>query len=59
MAKRSEENVDWRENPPRLLRGSGALLVSKPPSGKCKVINIYVDPDTGKTIVEYENTPVE
>ena len=29
-------------------------LPSKPPSGKCKVTNIYVDPDTGKMVVCYD-----
>ncbi len=27
-------------------------IPSNPPSGKYKVVNIYVDPDTGKTVVE-------
>ena len=30
---------------------------SNPPVGKCKITNIYVDPITGKTIIEYEDTP--
>ena len=33
-------------------------LKSVPPSGKCKVTNIYVDPVTGKVIVDYDDTPV-
>ena len=33
-------------------------IVSSPPSGKYKVINIYVDPATGKCVVEYEDTPI-
>jgi len=36
----------------------GTGIPSNPPSGKCKVVNIYVDPGTGKTVVEYDNTPV-
>ena len=36
----------------------GVALISNPPSGKCKVTNIYVDPVTGKTVIEYENVPV-
>ena len=31
--------------------------VSNPPSGKCKVTNLFVDPVTGKLVVEYDNTP--
>lgn len=30
---------------------------SKPPSGKCKIINIYIDPETGKVVIEYDKTP--
>lgn len=32
-------------------------FVSVPPSGKNKVVNLYVDPDTGKLVIEYDNTP--
>lgn len=34
-------------------------LSSVPPHGMCKVVNLYVNPDTGKFIVEYDNTPQE
>lgn len=30
---------------------------SKAPVGKYKVTNIYVDPATGKLVVEYDDTP--
>ena len=33
-------------------------ITTMPPSGKYKVINLWVDPATGKLTVEYENTPV-
>lgn len=26
-----------------------------PPPGKLQVVNIYVDPDTGKLVIEYED----
>ena len=29
-----------------------------PPTGKCQVTNLYVDPDTGRLVVEYDDTPV-
>lgn len=32
---------------------------SSPPSGKYKIVNIYVDPETGKIVVEYDNNRVE
>ena len=34
------------------------VIISDPPSGKCKVTNIYVDLDTGKLTVQYDDTPV-
>lgn len=34
-------------------------LTSQPPSGHFKVVNLYVNKDTGKVIVEYDDTPVE
>lgn len=33
------------------------LVASTPPVSKCKVTNLYVDPETGKLVVEYDNTP--
>jgi hypothetical protein len=30
-----------------------------PPVGKYRVNNLFVDPETGKLEVEYEDTPVE
>lgn len=33
-------------------------LTSSPPSGKCKVTNLYVDPVSGKLTIEYDNNPV-
>ena len=38
---------------------SSVVIVSVPPNGKYKVTNIYVDPDTGRTVVEYDDTPAE
>jgi hypothetical protein len=28
------------------------------PTGKCPVVNLYVDPMTGRLIVEYDDQPV-
>lgn len=33
------------------------VIASQPPSGKYKVTNLYVDPVTGKLVVEYDDTP--
>ena len=38
---------------------SVGYLPSSPPSGKCVVTNLFVDPQTGKFAVEYEDIPVE
>jgi hypothetical protein len=27
------------------------------PKGKCKVVNLYVDPVSGKLVIEYDNSP--
>jgi hypothetical protein len=37
---------------------SGNIVFSFPPRGKCKVVNIYVDPSTSKLIVEYDDIPI-
>lgn len=36
---------------------SFTMVRSSPPPGKLRVINLYVDPTTGKLVVEYEDTP--
>jgi hypothetical protein len=33
-------------------------LNTAPPQGKCPVVNLYVDPTTGRLMVEYDDTPV-
>ena len=33
-------------------------ILSSPLSGKYRVTNLYVDPSTGKLVVEYDDTPV-
>ena len=35
------------------------MIASKPPTGTCKVINLYINPTTGKMVVEYDDTPQE
>ncbi len=39
------------------LDGCTTIVLSVPPSGKCCVTNLYVDPETGKLVVEYDNVP--
>lgn len=39
-------------------QGPPGDIASTPPSGKYKVVNLYVDPVTGKLFVEYDDTPV-
>jgi len=34
------------------------ILVSLPPSGKCRILNIYWDPVSEKAVFEYEDTPI-
>jgi len=42
-----------------LATGGETSVVSIPPSGYCKVSNLYVNLSTGKLEVIYDNTPVE
>jgi hypothetical protein len=39
------------------LVSSGGGILSTPPTGSFKVVNIYVNPETGKLTIEYDNTP--
>lgn len=34
-------------------------IPSNPPSGKCRIVNQYWDPDLQKVIVEYDDEPIE
>ena len=34
-------------------------IISNPPSGHFRITNLYVDSSTGKTVVEYDNTPAK
>ena len=33
-------------------------ITTIPPVGKYRITNIYVDPDTGRVNIEYDDTPV-
>lgn len=46
---------------PRVPEGFNITLkdLSKPPAGKCKTTNIYVDQTIERTIVEYDDEPVK
>jgi len=33
-------------------------IETTPPTGKYRVTNLFVDPDTGRFTVEYDDTPV-
>lgn len=32
-------------------------IISRPPHGMCKILNIYVNPNTGKLEAVYDDTP--
>ena len=40
------------------ITASGGGIASVPPTGSFKVVNIYVEPSTGKLTIEYDNTPI-
>jgi len=33
------------------------IILSRPPKGKCRVLNIFVNPETGKLEAKYVDTP--
>ena len=42
-----------------LVEGEGeTIIVSNPPSGKYKVVNLFVDPSSGRLTVQYDDTPI-
>jgi len=40
-----------------LISSTFLPLTSNPPQGAYKVINLWVDPDSGKLTIQYDNTP--
>jgi hypothetical protein len=46
-------------DPDNIWPKSLGIIKSNPPKGKYRVTNLYVDPDTGRLEIEYDNTPVE
>jgi hypothetical protein len=40
------------------ISAAGGGILSTPPTGYYKVVNIYVNPATGKLTIEYDNTPI-
>lgn len=41
----------------RLLKD--IILISRPPSGMCRILNVYWDPLNEKAVFKYEDEPVE
>jgi hypothetical protein len=39
------------------IAAAGEGIASVPPTGYFKVVNMYVNPGTGKLTIEYDNTP--
>ena len=42
-----------------LAKGDKGDPLSVPPAGFCKVTNMYVNPQTGKLVVVFDDTPAE
>ena len=40
-----------------VINAAGGGIASVPPTGSFKVVNIYVNPETGRLTIEYDNTP--
>lgn len=52
------DSIEWESETLHELPSDSILLTSKPPSGKYKVTNLYVDPSNGRLTVEYDDTPI-
>jgi len=52
------DSVEWVGEELHALPTDTILITSKPPSGMCKVVELFVNPQTGKFVVRYDNTPV-
>jgi len=53
--------VEWEAGDSHEIDGSPAgevVVTSVPPSGGCKILNVYFDPEVEKMIVEYEDIPI-
>jgi len=53
--------AEWEADDVHELAGRPAgevIVTSVPPSGKCRIVNLYYDPVTDKAIVEYEDNPI-
>lgn len=48
----AEDGWEWKEPSDTI----GSLIISKPDENGRRVTNIYVSAETGKTVVEYEDT---
>jgi hypothetical protein len=53
----------WDDGAAHVVAGTTLLLeevilVSNPPVGMCRILNVYWNPETGKAVFEYEDTPV-
>jgi hypothetical protein len=47
----------FQEEVTPIFESSSDVVTSNPPVGKCRVVNLYVDPETKKLIVAYDDTP--
>jgi len=44
---------------PKKYKGEKGDPISIPPEGFCKIENLYVDPNTGKLVVVFDDKPIE
>ncbi len=52
----------WQSDGVGWIKTEGRLtfeILSVPPSGKCELVNLYINPDTGRLVVEWNDTPTE
>ena len=55
------EQVEWEGVSVHEIDGvplGDVIITSIPPSGMCRILNIYWDPDVQRAIVEYDDEPI-
>lgn len=53
--------LEWESDSIHVIGDDSAgdvLVVSQPPPGKCKIVNVFWDPDTKRAVFEYEDVPI-
>lgn len=58
LLKDTDELLIARGNIVSRVLKSIFLSALQPPSGKCRIVGLYVDPTIGRIVVEYDDVPM-